>query len=47
MIFSLASTRWVQAGVTGATATAMPVRGLIDRKGAGKLTLTTQGRAQG
>jgi hypothetical protein len=46
LLFCLASgTEWAPAGVAGATATAMLVRGLIDRDGAGKLRLTPPGRA--
>jgi hypothetical protein len=46
LLFCLASgTEWAQAGVTGATATAMLVRGLVDRDASGRLKLTPQGRA--
>jgi hypothetical protein len=46
LLFCIASgTEWAQAGVTGATATAMLVRGLINRDAAGRLKLTPQGRA--
>jgi hypothetical protein len=46
LLFCLASgTDWAQAGVTGATATAMLVRGLVDRDASGRLDLTPQGRA--
>jgi hypothetical protein len=46
LLFCLASgTEWAQAGVTGATATAMLVRGLIEREASGRLELTPQGRA--
>jgi hypothetical protein len=47
LLFCLASgTEWAQAGVTGATATAMLVRGLVDRDASGRLALTPQGRAR-
>jgi hypothetical protein len=46
LLFCVASgTEWAQAGVTGATATAMIVRGLIQRDPLGSLFLTKQGRA--
>jgi hypothetical protein len=46
LLFCLASgTEWAQAGVTGATATAMLVRGLVDRDTSGRLELTPHGRA--
>jgi hypothetical protein len=46
LLFCVASgTEWAQAGVTGATATAMLVRGLVERDAAGRLELTPQGRA--
>jgi hypothetical protein len=46
LLFCLASgTEWAQAGVTGATVTAMVVRGLVDRDTAGRLGLTPDGRA--
>jgi hypothetical protein len=46
LLFCLASgTEWAQAGVTGATVTAMIVRGLIDRDSAARLVLTSEGRA--
>jgi hypothetical protein len=46
LLFCLASgTEWAQAGVTGATATAMLVRGMVERDAAGRLELTPQGRA--
>jgi hypothetical protein len=46
LLFCIAShTEWQRAGITGATATAMVVRGLIVRDAAGELTLTKQGRA--
>jgi hypothetical protein len=46
LLFCLASgTEWAQAGVTGATATAMLVRGLVNRRASGRLGLTPQGRA--
>jgi hypothetical protein len=45
-LFCVASgTEWARAGVTGATATAMVVRGLIERDSADELTLTKDGRA--
>jgi hypothetical protein len=45
-LFCLTSgTEWAQAGVTGATVTAMVVRGLVDRDAAGRLGLTPDGRA--
>jgi hypothetical protein len=45
LLFCLASgTEWAQAGVTGATVTAMIVRGLIDRDSA-RLVLTSDGPA--
>jgi hypothetical protein len=37
--------RRAQAGVTGATVTAMIVRGLVDRDSAARLVLTPDGRA--
>jgi hypothetical protein len=44
--FCVASgTEWARAGVTGATATAMVVRGLIERDSTDELTLTMDGRA--
>jgi hypothetical protein len=46
LLFCLASgTEWAEAGVTGKTETAMVVRGLIDRDSAGRLVLTSDGRA--
>jgi hypothetical protein len=46
LLFCIASkTEWARAGITGATATAMVVRGLIERDAAGELALTKQGRA--
>jgi hypothetical protein len=46
LLFCVASgTEWAQVGVTGATATAMLVRGLINRDALGRLRLTPEGRA--
>jgi hypothetical protein len=46
LLFCVAfGTEWARAGVTGATATAMVVRGLIERDSADELTLTKDGRA--
>jgi hypothetical protein len=46
LLFCLASgTEWTEAGITGATVTAMVVRGLVDRDAAGRLVLTPDGRA--
>jgi hypothetical protein len=46
LLFCLASgTEWAQGGVTGATATAILVRGLVDRDASGRLELTPPGRA--
>ena len=46
LLFCIASkTEWERAGITGATVTAMVIKGLIERDAAGKLTLTKQGRA--
>jgi hypothetical protein len=46
LLFCVASgTDWARAGVTGATATAMMVRGLIERNSADQLALTKDGRA--
>jgi hypothetical protein len=46
LLFCVASgTEWARAGVIGATATAMVVRGLIERDSADELTLTKDGRA--
>jgi hypothetical protein len=45
LLFCLASgTEWAEAGVTGATVTAMVVRGLVDRDAAARLVLTPDGR---
>jgi hypothetical protein len=46
LLFCVASgTEWARAGVTGATATAMVVRGLIERDSGDDLALTKDGRA--
>jgi hypothetical protein len=46
LLFCVASgTEWARAGVTGATATAMVVRGPNERDSADDLTLTKDGRA--
>ena len=46
LLFCVASgTEWTRAGVTGATATAMMVKGLIERSSAGDLNITKNGRA--
>jgi hypothetical protein len=46
LLFCLASgTEWAEAGITGATVTAMVVRGLVDRDSAARLVLTRDGRA--
>jgi hypothetical protein len=46
LLFCIASkTEWERAAITGATVTAMVIKGLIERDAAGKLTLTKQGRA--
>jgi hypothetical protein len=46
LLFCLASgTEWAEAGVTGATVTAMVVRGLVNRGAAARLVLTPHGRA--
>jgi hypothetical protein len=46
LLFCIASkTKWERAGITGATVTAMVIRGLIERDAAGEITLTKQGRA--
>jgi hypothetical protein len=46
LLFCVASgTEWTRAGVTGATATAMMVKGLIERSSADDLTITKDGRA--
>jgi hypothetical protein len=37
-------TEWALTGATGATATALMVRGLIERDAAGRLEITTRGR---
>jgi hypothetical protein len=45
LLFCVASgTEWAQAGVTGATATAMLVRGLVEHDALGRLELTPRGR---
>jgi hypothetical protein len=45
LLFCVASgTEWTRAGVTGATATAMMVKGLIERSSADDLTITKDGR---
>jgi hypothetical protein len=45
LLFCLASgTEWAEAGVTGATVTAMVVRGLVDRDAAARVVLTPDGR---
>jgi hypothetical protein len=47
LLFCVASgTDWQKAGVTGATITAMVVKGLIDRDAAGRIALTKQGRSR-
>ena len=38
-------TEWAEAGIAGATVTAMVVRGLVDRDSAARLVLTRDGRA--
>jgi hypothetical protein len=38
-------TEWELAGITGATVTALIIRGLIERDAASRLALTEQGRA--
>jgi hypothetical protein len=38
-------TEWARAGVTGATATAMVIKGLIERDAGDELALTKEGRA--
>jgi hypothetical protein len=46
LLFCIASgTEWERAGVPGATATAMVVKGLIERDSGDQLTLTKDGRA--
>jgi hypothetical protein len=46
LLFCVASgTEWAQAGVTGPTATAMLVRGLVERDAAGRLEMTPRRRA--
>jgi len=46
LLFCVTSkTEWERAGITGATVTAMVVKGLIQRDAAGELTLTKQGHA--
>jgi hypothetical protein len=46
LLFCIASgTEWAEAGVTGATVTAMVVRGLVDRDAAARLELTPDGCA--
>jgi hypothetical protein len=46
LLFCAASlTEWQRAGITGATVTAMVIKGLVERNAAGKLALTKQGRA--
>jgi hypothetical protein len=46
LLFCVASdTEWARAGVTGATATAMTVKGLIERSSGDELVLTKDGRA--
>jgi hypothetical protein len=46
LLFCIASdTDWQKAGITGATITAMVVKGLVDRDTAGRPTLTEHGRA--
>jgi hypothetical protein len=46
LLFCIASkTKWERAGITGATVTAMVIKGLIERDAAGELTLTKQGHA--
>jgi hypothetical protein len=45
LLFCIASkTEWERAGITGATVTAMVIKGLIERDAVGELTLTKQGR---
>jgi hypothetical protein len=46
LLFCVASyTDWQKAGITGATITAMVVKGLLERDAVGTLTLTDRGRA--
>jgi hypothetical protein len=46
LLFCVASdTDWEHAGITGATVTAMVIRGLVERDGGGRLTLTPGGRS--
>jgi hypothetical protein len=46
LLFCIAShTEWARAGITGATAAAMVVRGRVERDAAGELALTKQARA--
>ena len=46
LLFCVASrTDWEHVGITGATVTAMIVRGRIQRDAAGRLWLTKEGRA--
>jgi hypothetical protein len=45
LIFVARKTEWERAGITGATVTAMVVKGLVERDTAGELSLTKQGRA--
>jgi hypothetical protein len=46
LLFCVASgTEWARAGVTGTTATAMVVKGLIERDSGDELSLTKDGRA--
>jgi hypothetical protein len=46
LLFCIASgTDWQKAGVSGATVTAVVVKGLIERDRAARLTLSEQGRA--
>ena len=45
-MFCVASrTEWERAGITGATVTAMVIKGLIERDLAGELRLSKHGRA--
>jgi len=46
LLFCIASgTDWQRAGLTGETVTALVVKGLLVRDGAGRLALTDDGRA--
>jgi hypothetical protein len=46
LLFCVASgTEWARVGVSGATATAMVVKGMIKRDAGDQLTLTKEGRA--